>query len=105
MWAAGAALAAQAVGLELTVVQALFVTAAVNLGVAIPSSPGFVGTYQWLGVSALALFGVGRDDALAFAIVLQAVWYVPTTLVGAALLARGARAWGASPRIVRPVRA
>lgn len=93
-WAVGATLAARAVGVELSVVEALFVTAALNLGVAIPSSPGFVGTYQWLGVSALALFDVSRETGLAFAIVMQAVWFVPTTLGGAAILAsRGFRAW------------
>ena len=102
-WAVAATLTAQAVGIDLTIVQALFVTAALNLGVAIPSSPGFVGTYQWLGVSALALFGVTREGGLAFAIVMQAVWYVPTTLVGAALLiAHGRRVWrrdhSSSPR-------
>ena len=93
-WAVAAIARRRSVGIELTVVQALFVTAALNLGVAIPSSPGFVGTYQWLGVSALALFGVSREAGLAFAIVMQAVWYVPTTLVGAVLLAAHARrAW------------
>ena len=49
-WAVAAMFAGRAVGIELTVVEAVFVTAALNLGVAIPSSPGFVGTYQWLGV-------------------------------------------------------
>jgi uncharacterized protein (TIRG00374 family) len=94
-WALGAYLTARAVGIELTAVQAIFVTGALNLGVAIPSSPGFVGTYQWLGVSALALFGVGQESALAYAIALQAVWYIPTTLVGLGLLLSGAtRRWG-----------
>src|SRR4029079_19361127 len=79
-WALGAILVGRAVGIELTLVDAIFVTAALNLGVAIPSSPGFVGTYQWLGVSALALFGVGREAGLAFAICMQAVWFVPTTI-------------------------
>jgi uncharacterized protein (TIRG00374 family) len=93
-WAVAATLAARAVGVDLSVVEALFVTAALNLGVAIPSSPGFVGTYQWLGVSTLALFEISRETGLAFAIVMQAVWFVPTTLAGAAILAsRGVRAW------------
>lgn len=97
-WAVAAVLTARAVGIELTVLEAVFVTAAINLGVAIPSSPGFVGTYQWLGVSALALFGVGQEAGLAFAIAMQAVWYVPTTLVGAVLLVGHARsAWSAPP--------
>ncbi len=105
VWTAGAFLAARSVGVELTVVQALFVTAAVNLGVAIPSSPGFVGTYQWLGVSALALFHVGRDSALAFAIVLQAVWYVPTTLAGLVLLLAGTQGWSGTAALARRAQA
>lgn len=99
-WALAAILAAKAVGVELSLVEALFVTAALNLGVAIPSSPGFVGTYQWLGVSALGVFGIANEAGLAFAIVMQAVWYVPTTLVGAALLVasvRGGFRMGAPP--------
>jgi uncharacterized protein (TIRG00374 family) len=100
-WALGAYLVARSVGVELTMLQAIFVTAALNLGVAIPSSPGFVGTYQWLGVSALALFGVPKDSALAYAIVLQAVWYVPTTLVGLGLLLSGTtRRWSRRPAAI-----
>jgi glycosyltransferase 2 family protein len=103
-WALGAYLVARSVGIELTILQAIFVTAALNLGVAIPSSPGFVGTYQWLGVSALALFGVPQNSALAYAIVLQAVWYVPTTLVGLGLLLSGTtRRWGRRAPIASPV--
>ena len=90
-WAVAAMFAGRAVGIELTLVEAVFVTAALNLGVAIPSSPGFVGTYQWLGVAALGVFGYSSEAGLAFAIVMQAVWYVPTTLVGAVLLVRSSR--------------
>ncbi len=50
MWALAASFVARAVGVELSPIEALFVTAVINLGVAIPSSPGFVGTYQWLGI-------------------------------------------------------
>ena len=102
VWTLGALLVARAVGVELTLLEAVFVTAAINLGVAIPSSPGFVGTYQWLGVSALALFGIGQESALAFAIVLQAVWYVPTTLAGLVLLlTRTRRAWNGTAAVSR----
>jgi len=105
-WALGAYLTARAVGIELTAVQAVFVTGALNLGVAIPSSPGFVGTYQWLGVSALALFGIGQESALAYTIALQAVWYIPTTVAGAVLLLSGTtRRWGrdGAPARARPI--
>ena len=86
MWAVGAMLVGRSVGVELSLVEALFVAAVINLGVAIPSSPGFVGTYQWLAIAALGLFDVPREDALAFAILMQAVWYVPTTISAAVLL-------------------
>jgi uncharacterized membrane protein YbhN (UPF0104 family) len=81
-------LVGDSVGVRLGVVDALFVTSVINLGVAIPSSPGFVGTYQWLGVASLGLLDVGREEALAFSILLQACWYIPTTLAGGVLLAR-----------------
>jgi glycosyltransferase 2 family protein len=100
MWALAAWFVARAVGIELSPLEAGFVTAAINLGVAIPSSPGFIGTYQWLGVSALALFDIGTDAALAFAILMHAVWYVPTMLVGGALLLRRALRTVGNPSVV-----
>jgi hypothetical protein len=81
---------ARSLGIELSPLEAIFVTAVVNLGVAIPSSPGFIGTYQWLGVSALGLLAVPTQEALAFTILMHAVWYVPTLLVGGVLLLRRA---------------
>ncbi len=87
-WGAAAWLVARSVGIDLSLLETAFVAAVMNLGVAIPSSPGFVGTYQWLAVASLGLFDVPREDALAFAILVQAVWFVPTTIVGGALIAR-----------------
>jgi len=81
-------LVARSLGIALSPSEAVFLTAAVNLGVAIPSSPGFVGTYQWLSVAALGLFDVPRTEAFAFSLIMQAVWWVPTTLAGIALAAR-----------------
>jgi uncharacterized protein (TIRG00374 family) len=40
----------------------------VDLGLMIPSAPGFVGSFQFFCVMALALFGVGREEALSFSI-------------------------------------
>jgi glycosyltransferase 2 family protein len=87
-WSVAAMLCARSIGIELTLFEAMFLAATVNLGVAIPSSPGFVGTYQWLIVSTLGLYGIGQDAALAFAVLYQACWYIPTTLAGGVLLAR-----------------
>lgn len=90
MWAIAAWLVARSVGIELSAIEALFIAGVINLGLAIPSSPGFIGTYQWLGVSSLALLGVGTDEALAFSILMHAAWYVPTLVVGGGLLLRRA---------------
>jgi len=86
-WAVGAWSIAAAVGIPLSPLEVIFVMAVVNLGVAIPSSPGFIGTYQWLCVASLALLGVDGERAFAFSVILQAAWFVPTTIAGAALLA------------------
>jgi len=87
-WALAAWLVASALGIGVSPLEVIFLTTVINLGAVIPSSPGFVGTFQWLCVSGLALFGVGQADALAFSIIMQAVWYIPTTVVGLALLTR-----------------
>jgi len=86
VWGLAAYLTAGALSIHLSLTEVLFVTAMVNLGVSIPSSPGFIGTYQWLCVSALGLFGINKGDAFAFSVLMHAVWFVPTTLVGAALV-------------------
>ncbi|MDX6520851.1 MAG: glycosyltransferase 2 family protein [Gaiellales bacterium] len=79
-------LVAASLGIAVSAPQLVFVAAVINLGVALPSSPGFIGTYQWLCVTSLALFGVGDNQAFAFSILLHALWFVPTTLAGLAIL-------------------
>lgn len=93
VWGLSAWLVASALGLHLSFLEVAFVTALLNLGTAIPSSPGFIGTYQWLSVAGLGLFGVGRPEAFAFSVLMQAVWYVPTTVAGLALSARLGVTW------------
>jgi uncharacterized membrane protein YbhN (UPF0104 family) len=88
LWTAGLWLVADSLGVDVALWQAAFMTGLVNLGTAVPSSPGFVGTYQWLCVSGLGLFGVGASQAFAFSLVLQAAWFVPTTAVGVPLAVR-----------------
>jgi uncharacterized protein (TIRG00374 family) len=79
-------LVARSVSVDLDPLEAIFVASALALGVAIPSSPGYIGTYQWIGVSALGLLDVPPSQALAFAILMQASWYVPTTVIGGAII-------------------
>ncbi|MGH3134047.1 MAG: lysylphosphatidylglycerol synthase transmembrane domain-containing protein [Gaiellaceae bacterium] len=109
VWAVAAIFVGRSLGLELSLLDAVFVAAVMNLGVAIPSSPGFVGTYEWLGVAALGLLGIGSEEALAFSILLHACWYVPTTLGGGIALGtrglvrmRRARTARAAVRTINP---
>ena len=86
IWAVAALLVARSLGIHLSLTEALFVTAVLNLGSAVPSSPGYVGTYEWLGVASLGLLDIDHESALAFTILVHAAWYVPTTLFGAVAL-------------------
>jgi glycosyltransferase 2 family protein len=97
-WALAAWLVASALNVTVSPLEIVFLTTVINLGAAIPSSPGFVGTFQWLCVSGMALFDVGQADALAFSIIMQAVWYVPTSAVGLALLTHRSFSAGRRPR-------
>ena len=88
IWACAAGLVCRSLGIHLSPVELVFVTTVINLGVVIPSSPGFIGTYQWLAVSALSVVGVHGEVAIAFSLLMQAVWYIPTTLVGGVIAIR-----------------
>jgi uncharacterized protein (TIRG00374 family) len=95
-WSCGAWTVAASLDIRLSPVEAILLTGVLNLGIAIPSSPGFIGTYQWLSVAALGLFGVGATEAVAFSVLMQGLWLVPSTLGG--LVAAGALALSLRPK-------
>jgi len=66
---------------------ALFTLCITLLGVAIPSGPGYFGVFEASAVAALSVFGVGSGSALAYALVLHALHFGITTLLGAIALA------------------
>ncbi len=61
---------------------AITVLGIVNLGLIIPSSPGFVGTFQLFCVAALGLYGVDKSAALSFSVVYHLSQWLPTTVIG-----------------------
>ncbi|HMZ80851.1 MAG TPA: lysylphosphatidylglycerol synthase transmembrane domain-containing protein [Acidobacteriota bacterium] len=73
---------AHACHIQVGLTEILFTMCVVNLGVMLPSAPGYVGTYQYLCITALGFFGVDNELALAFSIVCHIVWYLPLTLLG-----------------------
>ncbi len=68
-----------------------FLIVVLYLGAIVPASPGKVGVFHYLVVLALAIFGVDRVPALAYAVVLHLVVYGPTALLGAYFVWRESR--------------
>lgn len=79
-FATGAWLLLTALGATVNFGEAMFVIVVIGLGAAIPSSPGQIGTTQWLAVIALGVLGIGKANALAFSVLLQAITLIPITL-------------------------
>ena len=82
MDACGAMVTAYALGLHFTFAMAMLLLAGLGLGSALPSTPGYVGVYQFAAVSVLAPFGISRDAALAYILVMQALAYAIVTAYG-----------------------
>jgi uncharacterized protein (TIRG00374 family) len=77
-----AMITAQAFGLTLSLPLALTLLGALGLASAIPSTPGYVGVYQFVAVSLLVPFGYTSAEALVFILALQAVTYATVIVWG-----------------------
>ncbi|HZW03665.1 MAG TPA: lysylphosphatidylglycerol synthase transmembrane domain-containing protein, partial [Anaerolineaceae bacterium] len=60
----------------------IFTDATLALGIAVPSAPGSLGVFEAAIVGALAVLGVSRSQALAYAITLHVLQYVITGVIG-----------------------
>jgi uncharacterized protein (TIRG00374 family) len=56
--------------------QAFVLIAALGLSSAIPSTPGYVGVYQFVAVTILTPFGISQSNALAFILIAQILGYL-----------------------------
>lgn len=77
---------AQALGIDLSPVGAMFISGITVLGTAIPSAPGYVGTFELAASTAAQAMGVAPEAALGLAILVHAITLVPLALGGAASL-------------------
>ena len=90
IWALAAAtnhLLFQAFDLQLSPGAALFLLVALHIGIAPPSSPGRLGVFHAVALLSLQTFGVERSPALAYAVVLHLIVYLPQVVPGAIFLA------------------
>lgn len=72
--------------LSLTAVLVIFVVSGIGMNLA--ASPGGLGVYEAAIVVSASWFGIGREEALASAIVLHVIQYVPSTVIGLLLMSR-----------------
>jgi uncharacterized protein (TIRG00374 family) len=75
-----------AFGLHLPLFGVCFVLVVHVLGVMIPAAPGFLGTYHAAVVVGLAVFGVSRELAFSIALVMHAVFFFPSLVLGGVFL-------------------
>lgn len=95
-------LVGRSLGLDLSPVGAILIATVAVLSTAVPSAPGYIGTYELAAAAAAGVVGIEPTTALAFAIVAHAVAVLPIALSGAAALiwlgADARSSFGASSR-------
>jgi glycosyltransferase 2 family protein len=68
--------------IHLSIPAAILVMAIISFSVIIPSSPGFIGTWELCAIIGLGIFRVNKHLALTFALIYHLVSLVPVTLMG-----------------------
>lgn len=79
----GAIVTATALSYTMSLPAAFLLMAGLGLSSALPSTPGYVGLYQFAAVTVLGPFGFSRTAAITFILVLQALMYVVIGVWGA----------------------
>jgi uncharacterized membrane protein YbhN (UPF0104 family) len=78
----GTMIAARALSLEMSFSMAMLLITGLGLSSALPSTPGYVGIFQFVAVTVLVPMGISKAGAMAFILVFQAYGYVVTLLLG-----------------------
>jgi uncharacterized protein (TIRG00374 family) len=85
IWAGGLAafmVMFHAMDLQLGLLAGITVLVLTCLGIALPAGPGFIGNYHYACMVALTLFGVGKDTALAYAVLIHFINLVVLVAMG-----------------------
>ena len=75
-------LGGKALGIPITLPMALLLISGLGLGSALPSTPGYIGIYQFVAVSVLTPFGISRTDAIAYIFFFQIIQYLLISVWG-----------------------
>ncbi|MCX5779168.1 MAG: lysylphosphatidylglycerol synthase transmembrane domain-containing protein [Elusimicrobia bacterium] len=80
--ATGTFLMLASLGIPISFFQAFLVLGITVMSVAIPASPGFVGTWEFFCVLALSIFHIDRDRALSYAVLSHVMAFIPIIVFG-----------------------
>lgn len=72
----------KALGLDFSLAQVMLFLVGLGLSSAVPSTPGYVGVYQFVAVTLLPLFGVTKSQALSYMLILQATSVIIVVIFG-----------------------
>jgi uncharacterized protein (TIRG00374 family) len=86
--AVGTVIGARSLDLTLNLSMAFLLLTGLGLGSAMPSTPGYVGIYQFVAVTVLTPFGFARAAVIAYTLLLQALQYSSTGVWGLFALLR-----------------
>jgi uncharacterized protein (TIRG00374 family) len=78
----------QALGIEAPFSAGLLIQGLIAIAVALPSSPGFFGFFEAMGVAGLSLYGIGRTEAVSWALGFHILSWIPIVVLGAMYLSR-----------------
>jgi uncharacterized protein (TIRG00374 family) len=79
-------LVARSIGVDVSPAAAVLIAAVTVLGTALPSAPGYVGTFELAASATAQTLGVGSAAALALAILAHAMTVLPSAAAGAVSL-------------------
>ena len=72
----------QAIGIELTVGQGALLAAGTNLATAVPSGPGYLGTFEYAGQTIASAFGFVASKGLALALLIHFLTLIVSSAAG-----------------------
>lgn len=82
-------------GLPFNFLWAVFVMSVTNLGILLPSTPGFIGTFHFFCITALVALGVATETATVYAVGAHLSFFIPITIWGLGALGFYVGNWGA----------
>jgi uncharacterized protein (TIRG00374 family) len=78
----------QSLGIQLTLGEGALLAAGTNLATAVPSGPGYLGTFEYAGQSIAVAFGLAGSEGLALAVLIHVLTLAITSLAGVVALVR-----------------